>query len=69
MDLIFALSQHTGIRLAEIGFLLMVFSGVWLVAAQIPRLKLERVRMIVSGAALALAGVLLIVAAHWGHFN
>jgi hypothetical protein len=33
-----ALAHHTGRRLAEIGFLLILFAGVWLAAAQIPKL-------------------------------
>lgn len=64
-----AITPHAGARLAEIGFLLIVFAGVWLAAAQIPRLKMGRMRMIVAGVALALAGVLLIIATHWGHFG
>ena len=64
-----ALTHHTGRRLAEIGFLLILFAGVWLAAAQIPKLRLATTRMIVAGIALALAGVLLIIATHWGHFG
>ncbi len=64
-----ALSAHTGIRLAEVGFLLILFAGVWIVAAEIPQLKLRRTRMIVAGAALAIGGLLLIIATHWGHFG
>jgi fucose permease len=69
MNLILALSHHTGIRLAEVGFLLVLFAGVWLIAAQIPQLKLGRARTIVAGLALVIAGALLIVATHWGHFD
>jgi hypothetical protein len=29
------MSQHTGARLAEVGFLLILFAGLWLTAAQI----------------------------------
>jgi len=63
------MSAHTGVRLAEVGFLLILFAGVWFVAAEIPQLKLSRARTIVAGAALALAGLLLIVATHSGHFG
>ncbi len=63
-----ALAHHTGVRLAEVGFLLILFAGVWLAAAQIPKLGLSSVRTIVAGAALAVAGLLLIIATHWGHF-
>jgi hypothetical protein len=65
----FAITPATGMKLAEIGFLLILIAGVWLVAAEIPALRLQRVRRIVAGAALAAAGVLLIVATHWGHFG
>jgi len=57
------------VRLAEVGFLLMLFAGVWLVAAQLPQLKLGAARTIVAGVALALGGLLLIIAVHWGHFG
>jgi hypothetical protein len=65
-----ALAHKTGSRLAEVGFLLIVFAGIWLAAAQLPMFKLHTAaRTIVAGVALALAGVLLIVATHWGHFG
>jgi hypothetical protein len=63
------MTPSTGLKLAEFGFLLILIAGVWLVAAEIPALGLRRVRTIVAGAALAVAGVLLIVATHWGHFG
>jgi hypothetical protein len=66
---VLALSRETGVRLAEVGFLFIVFAGVWFVAAEIPQLKLGRARRIVAGVALAIAGVLLIIATHSGHFN
>jgi hypothetical protein len=69
MTVVFALTHHTGTRLAEVGFLLVLFAGIWLAAAQIPRLGLHTARTIVAGVALALAGVLLIIATHWGHFG
>jgi hypothetical protein len=62
------LSSHTGVRLAEVGFLLILFAGVWLVAAAIPQFRLARARTIVAGVALAVGGLLLIIATHWGHF-
>ena len=64
-----ALAHHTGRRLAEIGFLLILFAGIWLAAAQIPKFKFAATRTIVAGVALALAGLLLIIATHWGHFG
>ena len=47
----------------------MLFAGVWLVAAQLPQFKLGAARTIVAGVALALGGLLLIIAIHWGHFG
>jgi hypothetical protein len=64
-----ALTAHTGTRLAEIGFLLILIAGVWLVAAELLRDKWRRFRSVVAGAALAIAGVLLIIATHWGQFG
>jgi hypothetical protein len=69
MNDVLALSHHTGARLAEVGFLLILFAGVWLVAAQIPALKFAQARTIVAGVALAVAGLLLIIATHSGHFS
>jgi hypothetical protein len=68
VNFVLALSHHTGVDLAEVGFLLILIAGVWLVAAEIPQLKLRRTRTIVAGTALAIAGVLLIIATHWGRF-
>jgi hypothetical protein len=64
-----ALARHTGVRLAEVGFLLILFAGVWLTAAQIPQFKLATGRTIIAGIAMALAGILLLIATHWGHFS
>ncbi len=69
MNLVLAFSHHTGVRLAEVGFLLMVFAGVWLAAAQIPQFKFGKARTIVAAVALAFGGVLLIIATHWGRFG
>jgi hypothetical protein len=62
-------APHTGLRLAEVGFLLLLVAGLWLVAAEIPMLKLRVARTIVAGVLLAGAGLLLVIAAHWGHFG
>jgi hypothetical protein len=64
-----ALAHQMGVLIAEVGFLLILFAGVWLVAAQIPRLRFGTARAMVAGIALALAGVLLIVATRWGQFG
>jgi hypothetical protein len=66
---VLALTHHAGVTLAEVGFLLILIAGLWLVAAQIPALKMGTARTIVAGVALAAAGVLLIIATHWGHFG
>jgi hypothetical protein len=66
---VLAFSHQTGVTLAEVGFLLILFAGVWLVVAQIPAFKMRTARTIVAGIALACAGVFLIVATHWGHFG
>jgi hypothetical protein len=45
-----ALAHRTGVRLAEVGFLLILFAGVWIAAAQVPKFRFGTARMIVSGA-------------------
>ncbi len=69
MNLVLGLARQTGVRIAEVGFLLVLFAGIWLAAAQIPQFKLGTARTIVSGVALAIGGLLLIIATHWGHFG
>lgn len=69
MNLIVAFAVKTGIRVAEIGYLLILIAGVWLVAAQIPQLRLGTARTVVAGLALAVGALLLIIAVHWGHFG
>jgi hypothetical protein len=64
-----AMVHATGVRLAEIGFLLVLFAGIWLSAAQVPVFKFSAGRTAVAGVALALGGALLIIATHWGHFG
>jgi hypothetical protein len=66
---VLALARQTGMRLAEIAFLLVLFAGLWLAAAQIPKFRLGTARTIVAGVALALSGLLLIIATHWGQFG
>lgn len=63
------MSRQVGTRIAEVGFLLVLIAGVWLLASQVPRLGWRRARIAVSGALLAAAGALLIVAVYWGHFG
>ena len=69
MSLVLGFANHTGRRLAEVGFLLLLFAGVWLAAAQIPQFKFAAARTIVAGLALAISGLLLIIATRWGHFG
>jgi hypothetical protein len=64
-----ALSCQTSVTVAEVGFLLILFAGVWIVAAEIPRFGIRTARWIVSGIALAIAGVLLISATRGGQFG
>lgn len=69
MNFVLALTHQTGRRLAEIGFLLVLFAGIWLAAAQIPRLKPGTARTIIAGIALATGGLLLLIATRRGHFG
>jgi hypothetical protein len=69
MPLVVALSVQAGRTIAEVGFLLIVIAGIWIAAAQAPQMRFKTLRMVVGGAALAIGGVLLIVATHWGHFG
>ena len=69
MTVVLALTHQTGRKLAQVGFLLILFAGIWLAAAQIPLFKLRTARTIVAAVALAIAGLLLIIATHWGHFG
>jgi hypothetical protein len=64
-----AMTHQTGVLLAEIGFLLILFAGVWIAAAQVPRLKHTKSRTLVAGIALALGGLLLIIATSSGPFG
>ncbi len=66
---VLALTHQSGARLAEVGFLLILFAGIWLASAQIPAFRFATGRTIVAGIALAVAGLLLIIATHWGHFG
>jgi hypothetical protein len=69
VTLVLGFAHHTGTRIAEVGFLLLAFAGIWLTAAQIPQMRFAAARTIVAGAAITISGVLLIIAVHWGHFG
>jgi hypothetical protein len=61
------ITPHTGIRLAELGFLLgAVAGGLFFLGALMPT---GRVVNLLAGAALAGGSVLLIIATRWGHFG
>jgi hypothetical protein len=64
-----ALTHSTGVRLAEVGFLLILIAGVWIAAAEVAGAQLGRARLIVAGALLFVAGLLLLIAVHWGQFT
>jgi hypothetical protein len=66
---VLALSHHDGLRLAEVGFLLILIAGVWLAIAEALDDTWRRFRITVSGILLAVAGLLLIIATHWGKFS
>ena len=61
-----SISQHASVKLSEVGFLLFVIAGVWLVAAEVLPPKWARFRIGVSGGLIAAGGVVLIIAAHYG---
>lgn len=70
MNLVLGFSHHAGLRVAEVGFLLILIAGVWLVVAEtVQREKWGTFRTTVAGALLAIAGALLIIAMHWGRFG
>ena len=55
--------------MAQIAYLLLLFGGIWMVAAQIPAFGVIRGRTVVAGLAFAVAGLLLFIATHYGHFG
>jgi hypothetical protein len=69
MNLLYAFTHHTGIRLAEVGFLFMAFAGIWFAAAATPNFRFAGGRSTIAGIALAIGAILLIIATHWGRFD
>jgi hypothetical protein len=63
-----AITQHNGIRIAEVGFALAAIAGGLLVIGGLAPVG-RRAASLLAGLALAAAGVLLVIAAHWGHFG
>ena len=59
------IKAHTGIRLAELGFLAGAIGGALLMLGGMGR----RGAATFGGLALAIGFVLLIVATRWGHFH
>jgi len=64
--ILLAISHHATVRLAEIGFLLFLIAGVWMVAAETVAGRWSRFRLSISGVLIAVGSVLLIVGLHWG---
>ena len=69
MNLLLAFTHHSGVRLAEVGFLFIAFAGIWFAAAQTPNFRFAGGRTIIAGIALAIGALLLIIATHWGNFS
>jgi hypothetical protein len=67
--ILLAMSAHSGKRLAEVGFLLILVAGAWMVATGLPQVRVAKGLRTVSGLALGVGALLLIVAVHWGHFG
>jgi hypothetical protein len=73
VNLILAISHATGIRIAEVAFLLFVIAGIWTAFGWAMPERLDRpfasrrFRMIVAGILIAAAGLLLIISTHFGH--
>jgi uncharacterized YccA/Bax inhibitor family protein len=66
--LAFTIKAHTGIRLAELGFLVGAIGGVLLMLGGMTSFG-RRAGITFGGLSLAVGFVLLIVATHWGHFR
>jgi hypothetical protein len=66
--LVLALSRHTGVRLAELGFLFILLAGAWLASAQVAKFRAGTLR-IVAGVGFAVGGLLVIIAIHWAQFG
>lgn len=67
--MVIGIERHTGYLLAEVAYLLLLFGGVWLAAAQVRFFGVARGRTFIAGLAFGLAGLLLIIATHWAHFG
>jgi hypothetical protein len=63
-----AITQHSGGRLAELGFALMAFAGAVVALGSVAP-GARRTGGFLGGLALAVGAVVVIVAIHWGHFS
>jgi hypothetical protein len=63
-----AITRHSGIRLAEVGFALAAVAGGLLFLGAVTPFG-RRGGMLFAGLALAAGGVLLVVATRWGGFG
>jgi hypothetical protein len=61
-----AITQHSGVRLAEVGFVLAAVAGAALALGAVTPFG-RRSGNLVGGLALAAGSILVIVAVHWGH--
>jgi hypothetical protein len=69
MSLLLTINRHTSDRLAEVAFLLILIAGVWLVAAELLSARWHKLRMVVAGVLFAVAGLIMIIVIHSGHFG
>ncbi len=63
-----AITHHNGIRIAELGFAIAAVGGAALALGAVSRGG-TRTANLLAGLALAVGSVLVIIAAHWGHFG
>jgi hypothetical protein len=64
-----ALTQRNGVRLAELAFVVVAAAGVAIAVGALAPTAGKRFWNVIGGGGLVLAAVLLVVAAHWGHFG
>jgi hypothetical protein len=69
VSLLLTISRHTSDRLAEVAFLLILIAGVWMAADALLPPRWHKVRMVVAGVLFAVAGLIMIIVIHSGHFG
>ncbi len=67
VSLLLAISRHDGKRMGEVGFLLLLIAGVLLALVPLVRSRVSLSQL--AGVALAVGGLLLVIASHWGKFG